>query len=152
MASPSQKSHKTDLSTLTLAACAAALLAACGGGSSPDAVTPPPVVPASLMLSGTAATGAALAMRPVEAKCASGTSAALATGPTGVDGKYSFAIAGGALPCVLRVTTADGSVLHSLATGTGASATATANITPASELVLAHLAGGRAGGRRLQQL
>ena len=144
MALPTQKSPKTDVSTLTLAACAAALLAACGGASSPDAVTPPPVLPASLMLSGTAATGAALAMRPVEAKCASGTSAALATGPTGVDGKYSFAIAGGALPCVLRVTIADGGVLHSLATGTGASATA--NITPASELVLAHLAGGPAAG------
>ena len=145
MASPSQKSTKTDLGSLTLAACAAALLVACGGGSSsPDAVTPPPVVPLSLTLSGTAATGAALAMRPVEAKCASGTSAALATGPTGVDGKYSFAIAGGALPCVLRVTTADGSVLHSLATGTGA--TAAANITPASELVLVHLAGGPAAG------
>ena len=144
VASPFQKSTKTHISALTLAACAAALLVACGGGSSPDAATPPPVVPASLTLSGTAATGAALAQRPVEAKCASGTSAALATATTGVDGKFSVAIAGGALPCVLRVTAADGSVLHSLATGTGA--TAAANITPASELVLVHLAGGPAAG------
>ena len=144
VASPFQKSTKTHISALTLAACAAALLAACGGGSSPDAATPPPVVPASLTLSGTAATGAALAQRPVEAKCASGTSAALASATTGVDGKFSVAIAGGALPCVLRVTAADGSVLHSLATGTGA--TAAANITPASELVLVHLAGGPAAG------
>ena len=143
VASPSQKLSKIDLSSLTLAACAAALLAACGGGSSPDAATPPPVVPAALTLGGTAATGAALAMRPIEAKCAGGTSAALATATTEVDGKFSVVIAGGALPCVLRVTTADG-VLHSLATGTGA--IAAANITPASELVLAHLVGGPAAG------
>ena len=144
VASTSQKSRKTDLSSLTLVACAAALLAACGGGSSPDAATPPPVVPAALTLGGTAATGAALAMRPIQANCASGTNAALATATTEVDGKFSVVIAGGALPCVLRVTTADGSVLHSLATGTGA--TAAANITPASELVLAHLVGGPAAG------
>ena len=135
-------SHKPVLSTLALAA--AALLAACGGGGSSDPGTPMPVVPASLTLTGTAATGAALANRPVEAKCASGTSAAVATATTEADGKYTVIITGGALPCVLRVTAVDGNVLHSLATGTGA--TAAANITLASELVVAHLVGGPAAG------
>ena len=142
MALPSKKSHKTDLGTLTLALTAAALLAACGSGDgSSDPVTPVPVVPAALTLSGTAATGAALANRPVDAKCAAGTAAPV---NTGADGKYTVTITGGALPCVLRVTAADGSVLHSLATGSGA--TAAANITPASELVVAHLVGGPAAG------
>ncbi len=51
-----------------------------------------------------------------------------------------MALDAGALPCVLRVTTADGSVLHTLATGSGA--TAQANLTPVSELVVARLTGG----------
>lgn len=146
MASPSQKSQKSDLSTLALVLSAAALLAACGGGDgSSEPVVVPPVAPAALTLTGTAATGAALALRPVDAKCAAGTAAPV---NTGTDGKYSLTITGGALPCVLRITAADGSVLHSMATGTGttATATATANITPASELALAHLVGGPAAG------
>lgn len=144
MASPSQKSQKSDLSTLALVLSAAALLAACGGGDgSSEPVVVPPVAPAALTLTGTAATGAALALRPVDAKCAAGTPAPV---NTGTDGKYSLTITDGALPCVLRITAADGSVLHSMATGTGATATATANITPASELALAHLVGGPAAG------
>ena len=140
---PLLNDRKPILSALALAA--ATLLAACGGGgSSSDPVNPAPVVAASLTLSGTAATGAALANRPVEAKCASGTGAALATATTGADGKYTVTIPGGALPCVLRVSAADGSMLHSLAIGTGA--TAAANITPASELVVVHLVGGPAAG------
>ena len=143
MALPSKKSHQFDLSTLTLVLTASAWLAACGGGGggSSDPVTPPPGVPAALTLGGTAATGAALANRPVDAKCAAGTAAPV---NTGADGKYTLTITGGALPCVLRATAADGSVLHSLATGSGA--TATANITTASELVVASLAGGAAAG------
>ena len=142
---PLLNDRKPILSALALALAAATLLAACGGGgSSSDPVNPAPVVAASLTLSGTAATGAALANRPVEAKCASGTGAALATATTGADGKYTVTITGGALPCVLRVSAADGSMLHSLATGTGA--TAAANITPASELVVVHLVGGPAAG------
>ena len=116
----------------------AGLLSACGGGGSSDPVTPTPVVPATLTLTGTAATGAALGNRPVDAKCATGASAAPAT--TGADGKFTVSISGGALPCVLRVTASDGSVLHSVAAGSGNSATV--NITTASELVLAHLVGG----------
>ena len=49
-------------------------------------------------------------------------------------GSYTIAVTGGQLPCVLRVTSGD-TVLHSVANGTGA--TATANISPLTELVLA---------------
>ena len=121
----------------------AGLLSACGGGGgSSDPVTPTPVVPTTLTLTGTAAIGAALASRPVDAKCATGATAAPVT--TGADGQFTVSISGGALPCVLRVTAADGSVLHSVATGSGN--TATAHITTASELVMAHLVGGAAAG------
>lgn len=113
----------------------AAALAACGGGG--DDPVAPSTAAVPLTLSGTAAVGAALASRPVEAKCAAGTATA-ATATTGDDGSYSLPINGGVLPCVLRVTAADGTVLHSLAIGSSA----TAHITPASELVVAHLTGG----------
>lgn len=113
-------------------------LAACGGGSSGDPVVAnPPVTPSALVLSGTAATGAAIAGQRVEAKCAggSGSNTSLA------DGSFTVTTATGAqLPCVLRVTAADGTVLHSLATGSGSAARA--NITPVSELVLADLSAG----------
>ena len=72
----------------------------------------------------------------MEAKCRSGTG----TATTATDGGYSMSITSGTLPCAMRVTLADGSALHSLATGTGS--TARANLTPASQLVLARLSGG----------
>lgn len=122
---------------LRLAACAAALvmagLAGCGsssgdGGSS--TVTP-------LTLSGTASNGTALSGRAVSARCATGTGSAT----TGADGAYSLQIEGGALPCLLETRTADaGDLLHSVAAGTGS--TATAHLTPFTELVVASLAGG----------
>lgn len=113
-------------------------LAACGGGSSDDTVVvDPPVTPTALVLTGTAATGAAIAGQLVEAKCASGSGSNTSL----ADGSFTVTTATGAqLPCVLRVTAADGTVLHSLATGSGS--TAKANITPVSELVLANLSAG----------
>jgi len=105
-------------------------LAACGGGSdSADPATPS----TPLALTGTAATGAAIANKLVEAKC----KGAAASANSQNDGTYSIALPGGQLPCVLRVTAADGTVLHSVATGSGSAAKA--NITPVSELVLANL-------------
>lgn len=105
------------------------LLAACGGGGgggdSPAA---------TLTLSGTAASGAAIAGGAVDAKCATGN----ASGTTLADGSYSISVAGGALPCLLRVSAAGGVVLHSVAFGSGA--VATANITPVTQLVVASLA------------
>lgn len=117
--------------TLTLA------LAACGGGSdgsTPDAV--PEVVPTLQTLTGTAATGAALAAAPVEAKCSGGSGSAT----TGADGVFTVSNlpSGTALPCVLKVT-GPGGALFSVATGSGASAVA--NLTPVTTLAVAHLTG-----------
>lgn len=124
---------------LTLAATAAAvLLAACGGGGG-DA---PADAQASLQLSGTAATGLALANANVEIRCAAGTGSAT----TDASGAYSTSIAGAALPCMIRVTGAAGGVavvLHSVAEA-GSTAnnvtTATANVTPLTEIIVARLA------------
>ncbi len=105
---------------------AALLVAACGGGGGS--------VSSTLQLSGTAATGLAIAGKTVEAKCASSSG----TATSAIDGSYSISVSGGTLPCVLRVTAADGTVLHAVAQGSGSSATV--NITPLSELMLARLA------------
>jgi hypothetical protein len=113
-----------------------ALLAACGGDSDND-VPPPVVAPASLALTGTAATGAAIAGGSVTAKCASGVAT---TATTNADGSYTLSVASGALPCVLQATPTGGAPsLYSVATGSGASATA--NITPLTQLVVARLTG-----------
>ena len=110
-------------------------MAACGGGSdSTDPVPPPPTTPPTL--TGTAATGAAIAGAALDIRCNGGST----TATTGTDGSYSVSLTAGALPCVLRVTAGDGTVLHSLAAGTGSAARA--NITPVSELVMASLSGG----------
>jgi hypothetical protein len=129
-----QPSHRFRLAALP-AACIASVLAlvACGGGSSAPVA---PTSSAPLALSGTAATGAAIVGRPVEARCNGGNGNAT----SGTDGHYEMQLAAGALPCVLRVTTSDGTVLHGLATGSGA--TAQANLTPVTELVVARLTGG----------
>ena len=117
--------------SITVATACAVVLAACGGGGD-GTVTPPAAV--DLVLTGTAATGAAIAGAAVAAKCATGTGSAT----TAADGSFTVTITGGALPCVLRVT-AGAVVLHSLATGSGASARA--NLTPVTELTMARFAG-----------
>jgi hypothetical protein len=119
-----------------------ALRIACGG--SDDATAPPqPVIPpASLTLSGTAATGAAIAGGTVTAKCSAG---ATTTATTNTDGTYSLAVTSGALPCVLKVSSSDGTTsLYSVANGSGSSATA--NITPLTQLVVARLTGADPAG------
>lgn len=117
---------------LTLTACGGGgggTTAGTGGGTSGGDTTN-----TVLTLSGVAATGAALSSATVIAKCATGTQ----TGTTTADGSYQLAITGGALPCVLEAS--DGTTtLHSLASGEGSSATA--NITPVTELVVAQLSG-----------
>jgi hypothetical protein len=99
-------------------------LAACGGNSAD-----------TLTLTGTAATGAAIAARPIEAKCVSGSSSSI----TAADGRFSLDIAGGVLPCAVQVTLVDGSTLHGLASGVGKFAQV--NVTPISELIVAQLTG-----------
>ncbi len=109
-------------------------LAACGGGSGSSDVTAT-ATPTALTLSGTASNGAAISGSTVEAKCAAGTG----SGATSADGNYSLSIDGGTGPCLARVTQTDGTVLHTVAAGSGA--TATANITPVTQLVVASVAG-----------
>jgi len=111
-----------------------ALLAACGGGGD-DAAGTGPTTPAALTLSGVAATGAAIGGKIVDAKCATGTGSATSN----ADGSYTISVTAGALPCVLKVTPASGTALYSLATGSGS--TATANISPVTQLVMASLTG-----------
>lgn len=116
-----------------------AALTACGGGSD-TSTTPVPVpdtTPTSLDLDGTAAVGRALAGATVNAKCATGTGTATA----GTDGSFSLRITGGVLPCVLQAVSGT-TTLHSVAQGTGRSATA--NITPLTEMVVAQANGGDA--------
>jgi hypothetical protein len=113
---------------------AAGLLAACGGGGSNDggASSGP------LTLSGVIAKGAALANANVEAVCAAGEGSATAD----ANGSYTLSLTDASPPCVLEATGvgADaGLVLHSVATGSGG--TATSNITPVTELLVAQLTG-----------
>ena len=123
-----------------------AALAACGGGGSsdsPPAPAPPPVAvapppPAALTVGGTAATGAAMAAAAVQIKCVGGNG----TATTGADGVYSVAITGASLPCVLSVSSGS-TTLRSVAEA-GTATTVTANISPLSEIIAAHLAGGNA--------
>lgn len=117
--------------SLILLAAAASLLAACGGGGSATTAPAPAPAPKSLSLSGTAAVGLALAQASVQAKCAGGAG----TATTASDGSFALQLAGASLPCVLRVSAADGLRLHSLALGTGEQALA--NITPLTELLVA---------------
>ena len=117
----------------------AAVLAACGGGGgsgTPDASGGPAVDPTpTLQLKGVAATGAALAGAAVSATCATGSGTATA----GTDGTFTVAVANGALPCALEASSGT-TTLHSVAAGTGGG-TATANVTPLTELLVAHLTG-----------
>lgn len=122
-----------------LAVAAALVLAACGddGGGAPASAPGP----SALTVSGTAARGAALAGAAVAVKCASGTPSAV-SGTTAGTGAYSITLEGAGLPCVLRVTGAGGEVYHSVVAGTGSSGSHTANLSPLTELMVAHLSGG----------
>lgn len=116
------------LKKVLVASTIAAAIAGCGGSSSSG--NPP----ASLALSGTAMNGAAIAAAPISIKCQAGTG----TATTKTDGTYSVAISGASLPCALELTNpADNTKLHSVAIGSGTSATS--NITPLTELTVANL-------------
>ncbi|RYF13818.1 MAG: hypothetical protein EOO30_20190 [Comamonadaceae bacterium] len=121
---------KLDVVTKTLAAAAAALLVAgCGGGGGD----------AALNVSGTAATGAALANADVRVKCAEGDG----TATTNASGGYTVSVGNGKLPCLVQVsgTTAAGAsvTLHSIADTADANGEATANVTPVTEMIVAYL-------------
>jgi hypothetical protein len=53
---------------------------------------------------------------------------------------HAINVTGGVLPCVLKISPATGPALYSVATGSGSSATA--NISPVTQLVVASLTGG----------
>ena len=101
-------------------AAAATTLAACGGGTG----TAGPLV----SLQGVAATGLAVSGGTVDARCVGGTGATT----TGVDGSFSLQSTGSA-PCMLKVTTADGSELHAVADA----AASRNNVNPMTEAVAA---------------
>ncbi|CAN5605271.1 hypothetical protein BH11PSE7_BH11PSE7_17770 [soil metagenome] len=114
----------------TSAVITAAVLTACGGGDSAPAAN------AGASVSGTAATGAAIASGTVTLKCVSGTTSAATTG---TDGSFTVDVSSVTLPCVARVEykNALGATvqLHSVVTAAG-----TANITPLTDLLVAKLA------------
>ena len=83
----------------------------------------------NVAISGTAATGKALASAMVSFSCARGSGSALSDG----GGHYSIAF-NATLPCILTVTSG-GTTLHSLAFAGG-----TFNTTPETELMLVYLA------------
>lgn len=130
--------------SLTLAMATAGLLVACGGSPS-DSPAPSGNGgtgngATGITLTGVVAKGAALVGASVSAKCATGT---VTAATTGADGSYTITITDGALPCLLEATGtgADATlVLHSVAAGTG-SGSATSNITPLTELLVAQLTG-----------
>lgn len=133
---------KTTIAVTLAASAAAVLLAACGGGGGSNSETvgestPPP---AALKISGTAATGLALANSTVAVKCSTGSG----TATTLSDGTYSLSITGGALPCVIQVTgEADGTsiTLHSVTETSAGSTSVVANVTPLTEMIVAQLTG-----------
>jgi len=88
----------------------------------------------TLSVSGTAATGTAIANARVDAKCNGGNGSAT----TAADGNFTITLTAGTLPCALKVAASTGD-LYSIITGTGA--TATANITPVTHLIVANLIG-----------
>lgn len=140
-----------DVLTKSATACAALMVvAACGGGGSsgsgPAASSGTTKTEPSLQLSGTAATGAALANAQVAVKCASGNG----TATTNSNGAYTLTMTGGALPCIINVKgTQDGVEvsLHSVAeagsTDSSSNTTsAAANVTPLTEMIVAKLSAG----------
>ena len=107
----------------------AATLAACGGGgNSPTAGTPY----VDGVVTGVAATGAAIVGGTVTLKCVSGTTVSKVTGS---DGSFSIDVGGVTLPCVGRVTY-PGGTLHTFISAPGV-----ANITPVTDLLVARLTG-----------
>ena len=107
-----------------LCLCGLLSLAACSGGGGGAGYT----------ITGVAASGAAVSKGILDVRCQQGSASAM----TALDGSYSITITGAQGPCVLRATQpSTGLVLHSLVQD----GQTQANITPVTELILAHLFG-----------
>ncbi|MDE2430430.1 MAG: hypothetical protein KGM99_17025 [Burkholderiales bacterium] len=116
----------TSMLAYALAGSVVSLLTACGGAAGNGVTGARPTA-----LSGTAATGMAIAGANVSAKCRAGG----ASTTTNADGGFQVAVANGSLPCLLEVTNpADGNKLHSIAVNSGV-----VNITPLTEMASARL-------------
>lgn len=110
----------------------AVMLSGCGGGGGGASTS----APSNLTVTGTAATGLAISGAALVAKCASGVGSAT----TSANGSFNMLVTGGQLPCVLQIVNPmDGTKLHSVAIGSGS--TATANITPLTEMTTARALG-----------
>jgi 5'-nucleotidase len=107
--------------TLCSAVIGSAALLGCGGSSDP-----------SVTVTGVAATGMAMSGATISVMCVNGQPN---TSKTATDGSYSIQ-ASGAFPCMLEASDATHK-LHSVAYGSGSSATA--NITPLTEQMVASL-------------
>ena len=136
---------RTILMTFSLSS--ALILAGCGGGGGGTAAAPP--APTAL-ISGVAATGAPItpAMNGVVTIQDSASPAHTATTPTDANGAYSFTAAqlsGWTTPYMMEIGYKVAGVdynLHSAATASDlTSGSATINITPLTDLVIANLAG-----------
>lgn len=117
--------HQSRVFALATTSAAAWLLVACGGSDTAAVPVSTPV------LSGLAATGAAIANASVTAKCLSG---APVVGTTAADGSFTLSLsAGQTAPCMLEVVGGSPNVtLHGFASEAGR-----VNVTPLTELVLA---------------
>jgi len=113
---------------IATAALLAATLSACGGGGGDSAA------PQGVRLNGIAARDQALVGATVSVRCGAGSGSAV----TSAGGAYELELESGTLPCALRATSSDGATqLHSVVAGSGE--TATANVTPLTELVTAQV-------------
>lgn len=108
-------------------------LTACGGideiAGMQEAKMEPP-----LKLSGTAATGLALANAKLQVRCLN----ARAETVTAIDGRYQLSLNGASLPCAVRVTASDGRQFHAIKVGNEKEAVV--NVTPLTELLVARVA------------
>ena len=112
---------------LLLAMLFSVAVAACGGGGGGS--SPPTPTPVAATLSGTAATGKAIASATVTIKGANGVKITTATDTTG---KYPATnVTTLTAPYLLKVTTAAGTNIYSVATAAG-----TANIHPFTDLII----------------
>jgi len=129
--------HKHPIRRVAMAATLAALVALGGCGSDDDPAVLPPAPPDVLTLSGTAATGAAIANGAVSVRCATGSSSTT----TSATGAFAAPVDGGRLPCALRVTDAGGAILHSVVAGSGGGGSFNVNISPLTDMVVASASG-----------
>lgn len=119
--------------SLSAVIAAVGLLSACGGGGGSSVATP--------TVTGTAATGVAIASGTITLKCVGGTSSVVTTN---IDGSFTIDVGSVTFPCVGRVDYKESGTGTARKLHTFVKAAGTANITPVTELLLASLTGAAA--------